>query len=178
MDKKSLRAIFQDKRKKISPDRRSEALAMALSDVESILVTHEYILSYSSFQDEFCTKKINALIAKQGKLLLPKVEGDQLKIFHVNNVNQLEKNSWGIDEPSSNLCLQINPEQVSCVFVPGLVFDINNHRIGYGKGFYDRFLCKLPKNSIYYGLGFKEQFLDKNIPSDPTDVPLSKVLLF
>jgi len=178
LDKKALRKLFQSIRKEIVSDRRNEAISLAYFNFKTMISSHKYILSYSSFQDEFCTKKINELIANNSQLVLPKVEGEQLKIYTVNNSNQLKINPWGIYEPDPSKCIEVSLDMISLVLVPGLAFDKNNHRIGYGKGFYDRFLCKLSKKTLCYGLGFKEQYSEKIIPVELTDIPLSKVLLF
>jgi 5-formyltetrahydrofolate cyclo-ligase len=61
-----------------------------------------------------------------------------MKIILVNNNTDFEKNAYGIAEPVNGM--EIAPEEVDMVFVPLLAFDKTGHRLGYGKGFYDRFL--------------------------------------
>ena len=64
----------------------------------------------------------------------------------------LKNNHWGIPEPQSGI--KINPDQIDVVFVPLLIFDKQGHRIGYGKGYYDRFLSKCKKDTIKVGLSY------------------------
>lgn len=72
--------------------------------------------------------------------------------FLLEDDTEIVPNSWGIPEPVSALLL---PEsEISMVLVPLLAADRQGHRVGYGKGFYDRFLALLPKTSLKLGLAF------------------------
>ena len=64
----------------------------------------------------------------------------------------LKENELGIAEPQSGI--QINENQIEVVFIPLLCFDKSGHRVGYGGGYYDRFLKKCPKNTVKIGLSF------------------------
>lgn len=80
----------------------------------------------------------------------------------------LEVNAWGIEEPSSGL--SIMPHQLDAVLVPLLGFDRKGNRIGYGKGFYDRFLAGCRPDCLKIGLSFFEAV--DSLPVEPTDIPL------
>lgn len=83
--------------------------------------------------------------------------------------NTVLKNSkYGIPEPLSGI--EISPEIIEIVFVPLLAYGKNGHRIGYGKGFYDRFLMKCSPNTKFVGLSFFEP--EHEIFSEANDVPL------
>ena len=82
---------------------------------------------------------------------------------------KIKENKWGIPEPVSGI--KIPEKDLEVIFVPLLVFDQKGHRIGYGKGFYDRFLAKCPENSIKIGVSFLKQS-SESIEVLPTDVPL------
>ena len=71
-------------------------------------------------------------------------------LAHGSNHSQIE--SLGIPEPLSGVA--ITPQQIEVVFVPLLVFDLLGHRVGYGKGYYDRFLGECRKSTIKVGLSF------------------------
>ncbi len=177
--KAELRILWRSKRKEISLGRRQDAAASASPVVSRISEKHQCILSYASFGDEFCTLKINQHLAIEGKLLLPRVDKNQLKIFHVNDPSkQLSENSWGIREPIPSICQEADPNVISYVLVPGLAFDSRNHRLGYGKGLYDGFLTSLPTKIHASGIGFKEQYHPDRLPTTPTDIPLKGLLLF
>lgn len=81
----------------------------------------------------------------------------------------LELNKWGIREPEGGE--EILPHQLDAVIIPLLAFDKTGHRVGYGKGFYDRFLSICRPECLKIGLSFFEP-IDKIEDLDPTDVPL------
>ncbi len=80
----------------------------------------------------------------------------------------LKISDYGIPEPVSGI--EISPEILDVVFVPLLAYDLNGHRIGYGKGFYDRFLEKCRKDTVFVGLSFFEP--EPKIFFESTDIPL------
>jgi len=178
-EKKRLRTVWKNKRKALSSERKQEAPLRAISTLTGMFKKHRYVLSYASFIDEFSTFHLNQRLAEKGKLLLPKVIESHLKIFLVNNIaNQLKLNSWGILEPIPEICQEMHVAHISFVLVPGLTFDTSHHRLGYGKGYYDRFLTKLASSVLVCGLGFKEQLTPHLLPSTATDIPLQSLLLF
>lgn len=66
--------------------------------------------------------------------------------------------------------------KVDCILVPGLGFDREKYRLGYGKGYYDRFLAQVGEIPTI-GVGFKEQFCEELLPRDPWDIPVKELLL-
>ena len=177
--KKRLRKIWKRKRGQISDKRKKIASSEAISALLEKINQHKYVLSYASFGDEFRTQELNNKLCEKGKLLLPKVDGGNLRLFHVEGpIKQLRRHPWGFWEPIPSLCHEVNESMVSLAFVPGIAFDADCHRLGYGKGCYDRFLSKLPKQAKAYGLGFKEQYSPTLLPTIPSDRPLHGLLLF
>jgi len=81
----------------------------------------------------------------------------------------LELNKWGIEEPQGGKV--ILPHQIDGVIIPLLAFDKRGERIGYGKGFYDRFLSACRPDCLKIGLSFFEP-IDKIEDTDPTDIAL------
>jgi 5-formyltetrahydrofolate cyclo-ligase len=73
------------------------------------------------------------------RISIPKVIGDQLENIYFEGLHQLKKNKWGILEPEQGV--PTPTEKIDMVIVPLLAVDNNGHRVGYGKGFYDRFLA-------------------------------------
>jgi 5-formyltetrahydrofolate cyclo-ligase len=174
--KKELRLFWKEQRSTIPKARCEKAISDVFSTITDLSLQYDYILSYASFGTEFCTLKINSFLAKEGKLLLPKVCENRLKIYHADVVN-LKNNDWGIPEPSSE-CQEADLNFQFCLLVPGLAFDANLHRLGYGKGYYDRLLSELPSEIPAYGLGFKEQYQTTPLPTTPGDRPLKDLFLF
>jgi 5-formyltetrahydrofolate cyclo-ligase len=178
--KATLRAFWGQKRSEIPNFRREEAELAAFAKISELAAQHRYVLSYASFGSELSTQDINAFLREAGKLLLPKVSGSNLRIYHVEKGFKcgLTKNRWGIPEPEETECREADLASVSAVFVPGLAFDKRGHRLGYGKGYYDRLLSSLAPGIPFYGLGFKEQLHPSLLPAFPNDVPLTALLLF
>lgn len=141
------------------------------------LIDAKHILSFASFAGEIDTSLLNLYLARTGRLALPKIINTSLSVFRVSNPHgHLITNSLGISEPNSRLCSEIDIHALDLILVPGLGFDSCNQRLGFGRGFYDRFLKNIPHVKTI-GIGFKEQFINL-IPSQDHDVPLEKVFLF
>lgn len=176
--KQVCRSILKHKRQAISQERQQEAALSAYQALKKQTEHANWVLSYASFKTELDVWKFNEELAEQNKLVLPKVKDSELKLFHVPHLKALQVNQWGLLEPDPCLCLEIKPEAVSLAFIPGLGFDIQTgHRLGYGKGYYDRFLKQSSFGSICYGLGFREQEII-NLPFTTDDHPLTAHFLF
>ena len=96
---------------------------------------------------------LSILQGKDKQPVVPKMVDDHcLEHYLLTDQITLKLNRWGIPEPLSGVA--ITPQQIEVVFVPLLVFDLQGHRVGYGKGYYDRFLGECPKSTIKVGLSF------------------------
>ncbi|MDP8229837.1 MAG: 5-formyltetrahydrofolate cyclo-ligase [Candidatus Gorgyraea atricola] len=88
----------------------------------------------------------------------------------------MKKSLYGIYEPrESKPGKSFNAKKVDLIIVPGVAFDKKNNRLGRGKGYYDSFLKRIPKDTPKIGLGFRFQVLDK-IPTTARDIPLTAVI--
>lgn len=176
--KQSYRTYLRHKREKISLGRRFNASQAALNCLTSMAERASHILSYASFGTELDLWSLNWQLAEQGKLILPKIDQGQLSLFKVRQLDDLQLNQWGILEPHPLLCEQVDIPSLSLAFIPGLGFDYQTgHRLGYGKGYYDRLLKQFSSQAEAIGIGFKEQAVD-DLPFSSQDVPLSQHLLF
>ena len=99
----------------------------------------------------------------------------ELTLYQIQSRDDLQKGAWGIQEPAADSARHVPAGKVDCVVVPGVVFDRENHRIGKGKVFYDRFLAKLNPDTFKVGLAFDFQVVDK-ISNDPHDKKCDLVL--
>lgn len=106
----------------------------------------------------------------QIRISIPRVENDHLINFYFDGDNQLKKNQWGILEPTSGEPTLIN--KIDLVIVPLLAFDKKGNRVGYGKGFYDRFLSKCRPDCKKVGLSFFEP-VDEITDVDSHDIKLT-----
>lgn len=136
------------------------------------VITHPFFLNaeeiycYIDFKNEVGTRNILETAWRLGKkVAVPKVMGDYMEFFYIQNLDELSPGNWGIMEPQKRI--------LACgsnvlVIMPGAVFDKEKHRIGYGKGYYDHYLAKHP-NYQTMALAFELQMLE-NIPTDAHDI--------
>jgi 5-formyltetrahydrofolate cyclo-ligase len=109
-------------------------------------------------------------VAADGKrLLLPRVDGDDIVV--VDGAGPMERSRIGVEEPTGP-ALPI--EIVEFVIVPGLAFTLDGLRLGYGGGYYDRFLPKT-EHTPNVGVCFTEQLLD-TLPAEPWDIRVQQVV--
>lgn len=130
---------------------------------------------YASYKDEVNTfLLINELKHMNKIIVLPRMNNDQeMNFYCYNSYDELIKNDYGILEPKKENTI-IDPKSIDVVIVPGLVFDIYKNRIGYGKGYYDKYL----KNTNIYKIGicFDEQIIDEEIASESFDVKMDLII--
>ena len=83
---------------------------------------------------------------KNGKTVaVPKVHGEIMKFYQIDSYEQLEEGCFGIPEPKVGCLEVVDVPQNSIVIMPGVAFDTQGNRIGYGKGYYDKYFSKYPK---------------------------------
>ncbi len=114
---------------------------------------------------------------KKGKTVaLPKVLGNEIRFFEVKNLEKdLAAGTFKILEPNENCREILFSEVPKIVVVPGIVFDKFGNRIGFGKGFYDKFLCKIPASTAKVAFAFDCQIVEKIVPA-PLDVAVDYVI--
>lgn len=146
-----------------------EILSILLPHIESC----KTVLSYIPIHHEVNLAPVNLYLKQTRKLLLPKIDQNTLVPISVIDDN-FTIGPFGILQPIGEP-YSLTPD---CILVPGIAFDEANHRLGYGKGFYDRYLKQLPQDCKKIGIGFKEQQTPFLLPIEPHDVPLDLILLF
>lgn len=127
------------------------------------------IALYAPIRNEVDTRLLFEEALRLGKrVLYPKVCGDEMRFHEVTATDDLEQGSFGIPEP----CVAgagYMPDEADLIVVPGVAFDLNGHRIGFGKGYYDRCLFGLRKQPVLVGLCHDFQLLEQ-IPSEGHDI--------
>ena len=124
---------------------------------------------------EVPTQKILSHILASGKILtMPRMTGSPGSLEHVkvNNLSRLSKGKWGIMEPGSGAC--VSTESIDLVIVPGLAADKHGNRMGYGKGYYDRFLSTLHHGRSVMIL--PDEFIIDHVPVQSHDVPVDALV--
>ncbi|MCS7058585.1 MAG: 5-formyltetrahydrofolate cyclo-ligase [Meiothermus sp.] len=125
-----------------------------------------HILLYSAFGSELDPSPLPALYPAQ--YYLPRVHARDLEVHPLPC--SLVRHPYGFLEPAPE-APRAAPENLEAVLVPGLAFDPWGRRLGYGQGFYDRFLARLPPHVLTIGLT-PRTLLVPTLPHDPWDVPV------
>lgn len=107
------------------------------------------------------------------QVIVPKMKAENLMHCSCNSNTIFEKNGWGINEPKE--CLNFPIKDIELVLVPMLICDFKGNRVGYGGGFYDKFLAECRDDIIKLGINFFEP-ISEEIPTYKTDIPLDYLL--
>ncbi|RUM29094.1 MAG: 5-formyltetrahydrofolate cyclo-ligase [Aquifex sp.] len=110
-------------------------------------------------------------VLKEKELILPKVEGNEISLYRVHSQACLRRGSFGILEPEEGE--EVNPKDVDLIAVPGIAFDLEGYRLGFGKGYYDRLLKKI--KGLKVGVAYSFQVFDR-LPRDAWDVPVDVLI--
>lgn len=161
MNKDELRKIFLAKRLALS-EHEHHTLSSKISDLffhtfELSKINHLHIFIPIKSKQEPNTWIIIERIRKDFphiRLVIPRVKRDEMESILFESDLQLEKTKWGMMEPKQGL--NVSPADIDLVIVPLLTVDQQGHRIGYGKGYYDRFLKLCRPDCIKVGVSFFE----------------------
>jgi len=183
--KEDIREQYRNERGKIPPSRRDGAKQIANSYLKAWLEEHllshptekRKLLSFAPLDEEIDIWPFNELVAKKGLLALPRVSKETLIPYAINDLEQnLTQGAYSILEPIKT-CKAVKIEDLFAILVPGLAFDDQMHRLGFGKGYYDRFLASLP-DIPRIGVGYREQLYPGAFPLSEHDIPLTHRFLF
>jgi 5-formyltetrahydrofolate cyclo-ligase len=163
MTKTELRQIYLARQKALSAiERKQTSREIALHffecvDLSAGKLLHSFI-PIEKFNEVDVSIILRALRENSPKtrIAVPRVnfEAGELESFICTGETKLIENAWGIREPAGGE--MVSPMDIDIVLVPGLVFDRTGHRVGYGKGFYDRFLKRCRPDCLKIGLGYFE----------------------
>ena len=134
------------------------------------------VMVYLSMKSEVETHELIESLINQGrKIIAPVVDAESGQLIPkcVQNLEKdLVEHRYGMLEPNAN-CPIFPADQLQLIFVPGIAFDVNGYRLGYGKGFYDRFLPVCP-NAVTIGFAFQAQIVEDTYPQ-PWDIPVQHI---
>ncbi|OQY09363.1 MAG: 5-formyltetrahydrofolate cyclo-ligase, partial [Fusobacteriia bacterium 4572_132] len=174
--KNKIRKELKEKRRKLSSEyvkQKSDILYKKIVRSE-IYQKSKIIMSYCSIQNEVDTLKINKKILNDGKkLIIPYIERkkDIIIPVEIKNMEELVLGKYGILE-SKNLQNRIKKEKIDLILVPAIAYDKLGNRIGFGGGYYDKFMGNY--NGIKIGLAYSFQIIEK-IETEKHDIKLDKV---
>ena len=152
--------------------RRSEGIMQQVEGLEVFQVA-QTILLYWSMEDEVQTHDFVNRWYGEKCLLLPCVDGDDLRLRQYTGPECLKAGEqFGIGEPGGPEFSDL--ASIEIIIVPGVAFDHGGNRMGRGRGFYDRLLKRTP-NAYKVGVAFSFQIVD-SVPVEPFDIPMNKVI--
>ena len=145
MDKAALRKMIRERKRAMTPEEieeKSRLLGEKLAASE-LYRQAKTVYGYLPYNQEVRTVPMLARALRDGKrVAVPKVFGEEMKFLYLTDFSRVERGYAGIPEPLGDEPVAEDP--TALVLMPGLAFDPAGHRIGYGGGFYDRFLAMEP----------------------------------
>lgn len=164
MTKQQLRTYYLSKRKAVSAEEMAiksqqiKDLFFANFDLSRVKSLHVFlpIIKHNEINTWLIIKYLQQNLSKIN-IVIPKIisENSTLENYYFDEKKLIE-NHWGILEPSGENQVKILPEQIDLVIIPLLIFDKNGNRVGYGKGFYDRFLQECKPEMLKIGVCLEE----------------------
>jgi len=180
LSKEALRKEFRSLRDNIQPHQKEEwdnGLQDRLRDHTAVQRAH-VIFCYVGFGSEPDTLPFIEAGIQQGKRVgVPSILSQEngMRAAHLQHIGDLQPSKYGIPTPPEGAS-SIQPDQIDLVIVPGLAFDEKGYRIGYGGGFYDRFLQQVREDCTLLALAYPFQVIP-HVPQESFDIPVHEVLL-
>jgi len=176
MDKNSLRTQIKLIRKNLSKaeiEEKSNKICDLLFSSELLKDTKTVMVYLSAFNEVRTDKIITKLLADDKKILAPVTDKSAVSItpYCITDISQLQKGAYGIFEPPQTDKAEIS--DIDAVIVPGIAFDKKGNRMGFGAGYYDRFLADFGGTKI--GICYNFQLLDE-ICTDAHDIPMDYII--
>lgn len=173
MTKSAYRKLYIEKRKQFSDKQIDDFSLKILERLKKIPVwdkSYYHVFVSIEAKHEINTQPIiNYLFENNKNVIVPKTQENDLLNCLINQETKWQKGNFNVPEPVDYEL--INSKLIEIVFVPMLICDVNGNRIGYGGGYYDRFLTGLSKDCLKIGLNLFEPIqLIEDIES--TDIPL------
>ena len=179
--KKKLRELLLQKRNQLTQEEVKDKSNLIHQQLKgnSLFQRASRVMLYISFRNEVLTTAIINELLQQGKRVFIPITVPETKALIVSELKSLEEDlklgNFGVLEPKPEAVLEVDPICLDLVLVPGVGFDLEGYRIGYGAGYYDRFLPRLSKETPTFGLAFEIQLVDA-LPKDEFDYPVQYVL--
>lgn len=175
MNKQELRRAIRERKRAMTEEEiveRSNALAEKFYNSPAYQAAST-IYGYLPYNQEVRTIPMLQRALDEGKrVAVPKVYGEEMRFIYLEDLTQVSKGYAGIPEPIADA--PVADDQRALVLMPGLAFDPQGHRIGYGGGFYDRFLAQEPHHPTL-ALCYEFQ-MQAHLDTEEFDIPVDTVL--
>lgn len=177
MTKNEVRDVMLEKRLSLSPE-EVEEVSKVIQDrcIKSPLWPKKGRIGlYAPVKNEVMTQTIFQKALEAGlHVYFPHVE-QGIRFYEVDGPDDLQRGSWSIPEPKKHCVARKKEHHFDLLIIPGIAFSKDCHRIGYGRGFYDKFISKLIQDSPTIALAYDFQIVD-SFPLDEWDEPLSGIM--
>jgi 5-formyltetrahydrofolate cyclo-ligase len=179
-EKKLIRQAMLEKRGHLTPfeaAQKSEAICRAVVATRAF-VSARFIMAYINARNEVQTDGIIRQAWAEGKHVAVPVcipQTHTLLVSELTSFEELRDGFYGIKEPMEEYMRPVSPEQLDLIIVPAVAYDRCGYRIGYGGGYYDRFLSSLDKDIVTIGIAFDIQIVGE-VPVQPFDIPVDMVI--
>ena len=167
-DKASLRRMVREQREAMSEPARTSAASQVVGHLVAELMPQvgRIVMSYMAFGPELDLHEFHdVILATGGRLVVPRVNGRIIEPVEFRPGTELVVSRFGIAEPVGE---PIDPLTIDVVLVPGVCFDRRGHRVGYGAGYYDRFLPLTRPDCRRIGVAYGGQLVDR-VSDEPHD---------
>lgn len=171
MKKEFLRKKYKEKRDNIKNKVTKDNLIYQKVINNKDILSSKTLLIYISINSEVDTIKIINYFLYAKNIAVPKIIDNNMYFCYITNLNDLTPGKYNIPEPT-NENIVTDFDNAICI-VPGICYDKKNYRVGYGKGYYDKFLSKNKIKTI--GLCYKECMIEK-IDNDKYDYKIDEVI--
>jgi len=179
--KKKQRKEFKEKRDLLSLEEIMDKSAEIKEKLFSVkdLWKAKKVMVYISFKSEVRTREIILdLLMRKKKVIIPVIDFKKEKI-HLSELKDFNKelvsNKFGLFQPSEEFFRSFNKKELDFIIVPGIAFDEKGNRLGFGKGYYDKFLKGISKKVPVVALAFEEQIGNK-IHCEKHDISMHKII--
>ncbi|WMM23732.1 5-formyltetrahydrofolate cyclo-ligase [Tissierella sp. MB52-C2] len=180
MNKKTLRKEILGKRSELSREeiiKYSNIISNEIYEMD-LYKNAKRIMCFVSNGTEVETHPLIEQAIKDGKSIVVPItisETKELLVSDVYSLSELEVGDYDIEVPKKKFTRIVDPNTIDLILVPGVAFAKDGYRVGYGGGYYDRFLSKLLNPTPTIAIGFDLQIVDK-VPTDKYDLPVDMIV--
>ena len=171
--KKTLRKKFISKRNSLASDYRNSSTNTIFATLEeqNFFESSEKIFIYVGFGSEITTETFIKKWINKKQIFVPKIENGKMNLIHLKSWDELAPGHFGVLEPTSS---DYYEGKIDLVVTPSIVFDNNGYRLGYGKGYYDKYFSSR-EYDISVGLSY-HKLLQDNVPKEDHDIKVDVII--
>lgn len=179
LDKNELRRLLKALRKSLSVNQRAEYNNKIFQQVIELPSYQEatWVYCYITTQSEVdCVPIIEQAFIDGKRVAVPKIDPDGMEFYEIHNLAECSEGTFQILEPNTERHVTPENGKKTLILVPGLAYDYKKNRMGYGKGYYDRYFHKYGEaNFERVAIAYDLQVV-KEVPCEPLDVKVNKII--